>query len=76
MCSAYFEVCLFVLMAWICSLYWPLNVCPICPTYLSGHSLHFSWYTPLWLCMSLNCSQGFRWFFIVLIVWNAIALCS
>jgi hypothetical protein len=62
MCWAYFEVCLFVLMTWICCLYWVLNVHPVCPMYLNGHSLHFSWYTPLWLYMSLICSLDFRWF--------------
>jgi hypothetical protein len=49
MCWVYFDVWLLVLMAWICSLYRSLNVRPVCPMYLSGHSLHFSWYTlPFW----------------------------
>jgi hypothetical protein len=43
MCWAYFEFCLFLLMAWICSLYRTLNVRPICPTYFNGHSLHINW---------------------------------
>jgi hypothetical protein len=30
-CSAYFEFCLFVFMAWICSSYRILNVRPVCP---------------------------------------------
>jgi hypothetical protein len=54
MCWAYFEICLFVIMAWMCSIYWVSNVCLICPMYLSGHSLYFSWYTPL--CLSIYLS--------------------
>jgi hypothetical protein len=34
----HFELCLFVLMAWICSSFRILNVRPICPIYLNGHS--------------------------------------
>jgi uncharacterized membrane protein YcgQ (UPF0703/DUF1980 family) len=49
MCFVYFEFCLSVLMAWICSLYWTLKVHPVCLVYLSGHSLHFNSYTPLQL---------------------------
>jgi hypothetical protein len=35
-------------MAWSCFLYWTLNVRPVCLMYLSGHSMHFNWHTPLW----------------------------
>jgi hypothetical protein len=74
MCWAYSEDCLFVHMAWICSLYQGSNVRPACPTYLSGHSLQFSWYTPLWLCISIICYLRFRWVLIVLVVLKAISM--
>jgi hypothetical protein len=56
-------------MASICSLYRILNVRPVCPTYLSEYSLHF-----IWLYMSIVPSFGYRWFCIVLVVWNAILM--
>jgi hypothetical protein len=60
-CWAYFEFRLFVFMAWICSLYWTYkNICPVCPLYLSGHSLHFNWHTPSLLYVSIFPSLGFR----------------
>jgi hypothetical protein len=52
-CLAYFEFCLFVLMAWICFLCWTLNIRPICPTYFSGRSLYFSRKFPLLLFLSV-----------------------
>jgi hypothetical protein len=56
-CSAYFEFCLSVLMAWMCSLYLVRKVRPVSPTYLSGQSLHLSWYMPLllyiYICSSI-----------------------
>jgi hypothetical protein len=61
-------------MAWICSLYRTLNIRPVCVKYLSGYTLHFNWYTPLWLYVSVVPSLGFRWFCIVLVVLNAILM--
>jgi hypothetical protein len=36
----YLEFCRFVLMAWICSVYWTLKAYPVCPVHLSAHFLH------------------------------------
>jgi hypothetical protein len=66
-CWAYFEgclfVCLFVFMARICSLCRSLIIRPVWPLYeyISGHSLHFSWYTPLCLYTSVMWLFGFGW---------------
>jgi hypothetical protein len=52
---AYFGICLLVFMTWICSLYQSLKMRPVCPTYLIGHLLHFSWYTPhFFICQLLG----------------------
>jgi hypothetical protein len=76
LCQVYVEhilsfVCFY---AWICSLYRILNARPVCPTYLSGHSLHFYWCTPFWLYMCIGPPLGFRWFRIVLVVLNVILM--
>jgi hypothetical protein len=42
--------------------------------YLSGYSLHFNWYTPLWLYASIFPSLRFRWFRFALVVLNAILM--
>jgi hypothetical protein len=42
--------------------------------YLSGHSLHFNCYTPLWLNVFIAPSHGFRWFRIVFVVRNAVLM--
>jgi hypothetical protein len=65
---------LFVFTTWVCSSYRVFNVRPVCPMYLSGHSLHFNWYIPLWLYVSVVSSLGFRWFCIALIDLNAIPM--
>jgi hypothetical protein len=65
-------VCLFVFMAWICSLYRILDVSPLCSTFLNGYS--FTWYTPLTLYMSFIYSFGFEWVSIVLVVLKAIPI--
>jgi hypothetical protein len=44
MCCAYFELELFDLMEWMCSLYLVWKFLPVCPTYFFGHPPHFSWY--------------------------------
>jgi hypothetical protein len=46
-CWEYSEFCLFHFIAWTCSVYQSLDVRPVCPTYLCGHSLHFKWCAPL-----------------------------
>jgi hypothetical protein len=38
----------------MCSLYLVLNFLPVCPTYVFGHPLHFSWYILLLVNM-LSC---------------------
>jgi hypothetical protein len=53
-CWANFEVSLLFLRVWICSRYRSLNIHPLCPSYISGHSLHFSWYTPDCLYISVT----------------------
>jgi hypothetical protein len=60
-----------VFISLICSLYLVLNVRPVCPIYLRGHSLHAIWYTPLQLYMSVIFSLAFTCCFIVLLVLNA-----
>jgi hypothetical protein len=70
MCHANLEFEFLVLTARMCSLNLSLNVRPICPTYLSGHSSHFNWYTPLRLYTSSVLCRGFRRRWIVLLVLN------
>jgi hypothetical protein len=73
MCKAYIEACLFVFMAWICSLYRGLNVLPVCLMYLSEHSLFYLVYSTLIIYVSYLFSW-LRWFFIVLVVVKAIPM--
>jgi hypothetical protein len=61
-------------MIWICFLSWILNVHPVFPMYLSGHLLHFNWYTPLWFYVSVVPFLGFKSFHVVLVVVNAIRM--
>jgi hypothetical protein len=62
MCCAYVEFGLFDLIACVCSLYLVRNFLLVCPTYLSWQLLHFIWYMPLLLYMSVVLSLGRRWF--------------
>jgi hypothetical protein len=69
-----FSILLVFFIAWVCTSYRALNIYPVSPTYLSGYSLQFNWYTPLWLYVSIIPSLCFRWFRIVLVVLNAILM--
>jgi hypothetical protein len=51
-----------------------LKVCPVCPTYFDGHSLHFIWYTPDFKYTCAMWVFGVRCFFIVLLVFKAIPM--
>jgi hypothetical protein len=60
-----------------CLILWPgwpfipnLYLRPVCPTYLSGLSLHFNRYILLCLYVYVVISLGFRRFRVVLVVWN------
>jgi hypothetical protein len=48
-----------------------LGVRLVRPTYVTGYSLRFSRYTPLWLYVSIVSSSGVKLCLIVLVVLNA-----
>jgi hypothetical protein len=73
-CCAYLEVVLLVCIACMCSLYHVLKFLPVWPMYFSWQLLHFIWYIPLWLYLSVMCFFGWRWFCIVFFVLYAIRM--
>jgi hypothetical protein len=61
-CSVSMMCCIWNLVCWItlCSLYLVLKFLPVCPVYLNWHPLHFIWYIPLLLYLSVFCFLGWR----------------
>jgi hypothetical protein len=57
-------------MSRMCSLYLVLNVRPVCPIYLRGHSVHCSSYTPLKLYLSVILLFVLKWCFMLFFVLN------
>jgi hypothetical protein len=57
----------------MCTLY-VLKFLPVCPIYQCWQLLHFIWYIPLLLYLSVSCFLGWRWFCIVFFVLYAIRM--
>lgn len=54
----------------MCLLYRTLNVRPVSPMYLRGDLWHFNLQNPLWLYATFF--PGFRWFLVLLVVFDDI----
>jgi hypothetical protein len=74
MCCEYLEFGLLDRIAYTCSLYLVLKFLPVCPIYLSWYSLHFIWYIPFLLYLSVFCFLSWRWFCFVFLVLYAILI--